>query len=51
MSNAFQVATSADVPEISASHLFDAPRDIAFDTFTSPSQLATWWGPIQPAKP
>jgi uncharacterized protein YndB with AHSA1/START domain len=41
----FEVSTPADVPEISASRLFDAPRDLVFDAFSSPSRLAHWWGP------
>lgn len=45
MSDKFQISTSPDVPEISASRLFDAPRDLVFDAFSSPSQLANWWGP------
>jgi uncharacterized protein YndB with AHSA1/START domain len=40
-----EVSAPADVPEISASRLFDAPRDLVFDVFSSPSRLAHWWGP------
>jgi uncharacterized protein YndB with AHSA1/START domain len=45
MSDGSQVSTPADVPETSASRLFDAPRDLVFDAFSSPSHLAQWWGP------
>jgi uncharacterized protein YndB with AHSA1/START domain len=45
MSDGSQVSTPADVPEISASRVFDAPRDLVFDAFSSPSHLAQWWGP------
>ncbi len=45
MSDQSQVSTPADVPEISASPLFDAPRDLVFDAFSSPSHLSNWWGP------
>src|ERR1700730_1206754 len=45
MSDRSQVSMPADVPEISASRLFDAPRDLVFDSFSSPSHLAQWWGP------
>ena len=45
MSDRSQVSMPADVPEISASRLFDAPRDLVFDAFSSPSHLAQWWGP------
>lgn len=41
-----QVLTPVNVPEISASRLFDAPRDLVFDAFSSSSRLAHWWGPI-----
>jgi uncharacterized protein YndB with AHSA1/START domain len=45
MSDGSQVSTPVDFPEISASRLFDAPRDIVFDAFSSPYHLAQWWGP------
>jgi uncharacterized protein YndB with AHSA1/START domain len=40
-----QAATPADVPEITASRLIEAPRDLVFDAFSSPNALANWWGP------
>jgi uncharacterized protein YndB with AHSA1/START domain len=45
MSDRSQVILPADVPEIIMSRLIDAPRDLVFDAFSSPSQLARWWGP------
>jgi uncharacterized protein YndB with AHSA1/START domain len=45
MSDRSQVSTPGDIPEISAPRLFDAPRDLVFDAFSSPSHLAQWWGP------
>lgn len=38
-------STPADLPEITVSRLIDAPRDLVFDAFSSPSHLANWWGP------
>jgi uncharacterized protein YndB with AHSA1/START domain len=45
MSEQFKIAMPADAPEIFGRRAFDAPRDLVFDAFSSPSQLAQWWGP------
>ena len=45
MPDGSQVVSPADIPEISASRLFEAPRDLVFDAFSSPCHLAHWWGP------
>jgi len=45
MPDQIQVETPIYVPEIIASHRFDAPADLVFDAFSSHSQLAQWWGP------
>jgi uncharacterized protein YndB with AHSA1/START domain len=31
--------------EITMSRLFDAPRELVFEAWTDPEQLARWWGP------
>ena len=31
--------------EIVITRLFDAPRDLGFDTFTDPKHVPSWWGP------
>lgn len=31
--------------EIAATRVFDAPRDLVFDAWTSPEHVAQWWGP------
>jgi uncharacterized protein YndB with AHSA1/START domain len=41
-----QASLRADVPEITISRLIDAPLDLVFDAFSSPSHLANWWGPM-----
>jgi len=41
-----QASLPADVPEITVSRLIDAPPDLVFDAFSSPSHLANWWGPM-----
>ncbi len=41
-----QATMPAEVPEITASRLIDAPRDLVFDAFSSPGHLANWWGPL-----
>jgi uncharacterized protein YndB with AHSA1/START domain len=40
-----RVESPEGVPEISGSRVFDAPRDLVFDAFSSPGQLGRWWGP------
>ena len=45
MSDQSPVSTPPDIPEISASRLFDEPRDLVFDAFSSPGHLSNWWGP------
>jgi uncharacterized protein YndB with AHSA1/START domain len=31
--------------EITATRIFDAPRDLVFDAWTDPQQVVQWWGP------
>jgi uncharacterized protein YndB with AHSA1/START domain len=31
--------------EIATTRVFDAPRDLVFDAWTSPEHVAQWWGP------
>lgn len=31
--------------EIATTRVFDAPRDLVFDVWTSPEHVAQWWGP------
>jgi uncharacterized protein YndB with AHSA1/START domain len=33
-------------PQLTVSRVFDAPRDVVYQAFTDPEQLAAWWGPI-----
>jgi uncharacterized protein YndB with AHSA1/START domain len=33
-------------PQLTVSRVFDAPRDLVYQAFTDPAQLAAWWGPI-----
>lgn len=32
-------------PEIVATRILDAPREVVFRAFTDPDRLAHWWGP------
>jgi uncharacterized protein YndB with AHSA1/START domain len=32
-------------PQVAISRVLDAPRPLAFQAFTDPDHLATWWGP------
>ena len=34
-----------DEPQLAVSRVLDAPRGLAFQAFTDPDHLATWWGP------
>jgi uncharacterized protein YndB with AHSA1/START domain len=34
-----------DEPQLAISRVLDAPRGLAFQAFTDPDHLATWWGP------
>lgn len=45
MSDDVRISTPADAPEISGTRLFDAPRALVFDAFSSADRLARWWGP------
>ena len=36
---------SKDDREIVSTRLFDAPREVVFQAFSDPVQLAQWWGP------
>jgi hypothetical protein len=35
-----------EAPQLTVSRVFDAPRDLVYQAFTDPDQLAAWWGPI-----
>ena len=35
-----------ETPQLAISRVFDAPRELVYQAFTDPDQLATWWGPI-----
>jgi uncharacterized protein YndB with AHSA1/START domain len=32
--------------QIAISRIFEAPRELVYQAFTDPDQLAAWWGPI-----
>jgi uncharacterized protein YndB with AHSA1/START domain len=34
-----------DEPQLAISRVLEAPRGLAFQAFTDPDHLATWWGP------
>ncbi|MDZ4658572.1 MAG: SRPBCC family protein [Bythopirellula sp.] len=36
---------NADDREVVSTRLIDAPRQVVFQTFSDPEQLAQWWGP------
>ena len=36
---------AAEQLEISATRVFDAPRDLVWRTFTDPEMISNWWGP------
>ncbi len=38
-------ATSTAGREITATRIFDAPRDLVFKVWTDPKHIAQWWGP------
>jgi len=38
-------APASDPREIVATRVFDAPRDLVFQTFTDPEHISNWWGP------
>jgi uncharacterized protein YndB with AHSA1/START domain len=45
MSDDARISVPSDVPEISGTRLFDAPRALVFDAFAAPDRLARWFGP------
>jgi uncharacterized protein YndB with AHSA1/START domain len=45
MADATQISTPADAPELIGSRLFDAPRALVFEAFSTPEHLARWFGP------
>lgn len=45
MSDDVRISVPADVPEISGARLFDAPRELVFDAFSSADRLRRWFGP------
>jgi uncharacterized protein YndB with AHSA1/START domain len=38
-------SSAASDREIASTRVFDAPRDLVFDAWTSPEHVAQWWGP------
>lgn len=38
-------ATGPQQAELTLTRVFDAPRELVFDTWTDPKHLARWWGP------
>ncbi|HEY5095243.1 MAG TPA: SRPBCC domain-containing protein [Candidatus Eremiobacteraceae bacterium] len=38
-------ACSSKFPDLTITRVFDAPRDLVFQAWTDPNQLAKWWGP------
>lgn len=45
MSDDARISVPSDVPEISGTRLFEAPRPLVFDAFAAPDRLARWFGP------
>ena len=43
---ASSVAELAGDREIVFTRVFDAPREMVFDAWTDPQQVAQWWGPV-----
>lgn len=42
---------TTDVPDLSISRVFDAPRALVYRAFTDPEHLAAWWGPTGSVRP
>ena len=40
------VATGAQDQRVVITRVFDAPRQMVFDAWTQPDQVARWWGPV-----
>jgi uncharacterized protein YndB with AHSA1/START domain len=40
-----EVESGAEEREISATRIFDAPRELVWKMFTEPDHIAHWWGP------
>jgi uncharacterized protein YndB with AHSA1/START domain len=38
-------STNTTEREISATRVFDAPRDLVFQMWTDPAHIGKWWGP------
>jgi len=36
-----------DEPQLAISRVLDAPRGLAFQAFTDPDHLATWWEALE----
>ena len=34
----------SEPPQLTVSRVLDAPRDLVYQAFTYPAQLAAWWG-------
>jgi uncharacterized protein YndB with AHSA1/START domain len=45
MSESNMKATNAAVREISATRVFDAPRELVWKVWTDPNHISHWWGP------
>src|SRR5438270_10869465 len=43
--NATTERSSTADREIASTRVFDAPRDLVFEAWTSPEHVAQWWGP------
>ena len=39
-------AASTASREITATRVFDAPRELVFDAWTDPVHISNWWGPV-----
>ena len=37
---------NTETPQLAISRVFDAPRELVYQAFTDPDQLARGWGPI-----
>jgi uncharacterized protein YndB with AHSA1/START domain len=45
MTSQAQTPTQTKEPVFTISRVFDAPRDLVWETWTDPKHLAHWWGP------
>ena len=40
------MTTTTTTPQLAVTRIFDAARDLVYQAFTDPDQLAAWWGPV-----